>query len=171
MDPTILPAINEIGYSQASPTVNTQLKCKQLLDYLHTHPSSTLRYYKSDMNLHIDSDAAYLVAPGAKSRIAGYFYLSSKSSISSTSTPTSTLSPPLNAPIHVECKTLKHVVSSAAEAETAGLFSNCTFAITIRQMLQALGHTPSITPVKTDNKTASSFVNNTLKAKEVKIGT
>ena len=75
---------------------------------------------------------------------------------------------PLNAPIHVECKTLKHVVSSAAEAETGGLYSNCTFAIPLRQMLAALGHPQGITPVKTDNQTAASFVNNNLKAKRSK---
>ena len=76
VDPTILPALNEISYSQASPTKLTTKKCNQLLDYLHTHPNATLRYYKSDMCLTIDSDAAYLVAPGAKSRIAGYYFMS-----------------------------------------------------------------------------------------------
>ena len=30
-----------------------------------------------------------------------------------------------NAPIHVECSTLKNVVSSAAEAECGGIFQNC----------------------------------------------
>ena len=44
-----------------------------LMDYLHTHPDAKTRYHASDMQLYIDSDAAYLVAPKAKSRIAGYF--------------------------------------------------------------------------------------------------
>ena len=35
-------------------------------------------------------------------------------------------------------------------------------------MLNALGHPQQITPVKTDNKTAESFVNNTLKEKRSK---
>ncbi len=45
------------------------------------------------MTLNIDSDGSYLVAPGAKIRIAGYYYLSS-----------TLLSPipPLNDPIYVE---------------------------------------------------------------------
>ena len=34
-----------------------------------------LRFYASDMQLHVDTDAAYLVLPHAKSRIAGYFRL------------------------------------------------------------------------------------------------
>ena len=165
MDPTILPAINEIGYAQAKPTENTRAKCNQLLDYLATHPQATLRFYKSNMQLYIDSDAAYLVAPGAKSRIAGYFYCGNKLHQSTSTTITQ---PPLNAPIHVECKTLKHVVSSAAEAETGGLFSNCHFAIGLKHILQALGHPQGPIPIKTDNQTASAFVNNTLKAKRSK---
>ena len=67
----------------------------------------------------------------------------------------------LNAPIHAECKTLKHVVSSAAKAETGGVYSNCTFAIPIRNMLKALGHPQGPTAIKTDNQTAASFIHNT----------
>ena len=165
VDPTILTALNEIGLSQSKPTVNTQLKIQQLMDYLHTYPSATLRYKASDMVLHIDSDAAYLVAPGAKSRIAGYYYLSNNYQPTSTSiTPT----PLLNAPVHVECKILRHVVSSSAEAETGGLYANCLFAIQIRHMLNALGHPQPPTPIKTDNKTAAAFANNTLKQRRSK---
>ena len=85
------------------------------------------------MQLHIDTDAAYLVAPNSKSRVGGYFYLSQAYKTLPT-TPT----PPLNAPIHIECHLLKHVVSSAAEAETAGIFHNCTTAIPLKKMLEAL---------------------------------
>ena len=46
-----------------------------LLDNLSTYPQTKLRFYKGNMKLYIESDAAYLVLPGAKSRIAGYFYL------------------------------------------------------------------------------------------------
>ena len=52
------------------------------------------------MALHVDSDAAYLVLPKARSRIAGYFYLSKECSI------TMTTSPPINGSILVECKVL-----------------------------------------------------------------
>ena len=66
----------------------------------------TVRYYSSEMALNIDIDAAYLVFPNAKSRIAGCFYLSSD--------PLST-TPPINTPILVTCEILRHVFSSAAE--------------------------------------------------------
>ena len=106
-----------------------------LLNYLYTHPNTKIRYHASDMQLYIDSDAAYLVAPNAKSRIAGYFYLSDKY-IQGSSNP----NPKLNVRIHIEYQLLKYVVSSAAEAETSGIFMNCKAAIWIKYMLEALGN-------------------------------
>ena len=44
------------------------------MDYLHTYPDAKLRYTKSDMQLHIDSDAASLVAPKAKSRVVDFLF-------------------------------------------------------------------------------------------------
>ena len=51
-------------------------KTERLMDYLHTYPDAYICFYASDMILHIDSDAAYLVAPKDHSRVAGYFNLS-----------------------------------------------------------------------------------------------
>ena len=157
VDYTIIPSVNELSISQSQPTTFTQQKAKMLLDYLHTHPSATLRFHASKMILHIDSDAAYLVAPNAKSRIAGYFYLGD-----------GTETTKLNAGIHVECCLLKHVVASAAEAETGGVFHNCQFGVHIRRMLTVLNHPQPPTLVKTDNSTAESFVNKHIKQKRSK---
>ena len=82
------------------------------------------------MCLHIDSDAAYLVMPGARSCVAGYYYLSSHPP--STGHPTNV---PFNGAILVECRTLQHVVASAAEAETGGLFYNGQNGLGIRVAL------------------------------------
>ena len=73
VDNTIHTALNYIAMTQASPTMKTKDATLMLMDYLHTHPDAKTRYHASDMQLYIDSDAAYLVAPKAKSRIAGYF--------------------------------------------------------------------------------------------------
>ena len=163
VDNTILTAVNEIAATQAAPTKKTKDATIMLIDYLYTHPSAKIRYTASDMQLYVDSDAAYLVAPKAKSRIAGYFHLSSQY------TPSSGLpTPHLNGPIHIECQVLKHVVSSAAEAETSGIFVNIQTAISIRRILEALGHPQHIIPVKTDNSTAAAFSNSTLKEKKSK---
>ena len=109
------------------------------------------------MALHIDSDAAYLVAAQAKSRIAGFYHLSNNEVHGK---PVS-----LNGEILVECKTLRHVVASATEAELAGVFHNAQLAISLRHILRALGHTQHATPIKTDNSTAHGFIHNNIHQK------
>ncbi len=70
VDNTVLAAINKIAASQPKPTKNALSKIQMLLDCLHTYPKAKIQFYASDMKLHIYSDAADLVAPQAKSRIA-----------------------------------------------------------------------------------------------------
>ena len=65
----------------------------------------------------------------------------------------------------VECRLLKHVVSSAAEAEVGGLFQNAQTGIIIRRILEHLGHPQPPTPLKTDNTTAASFVTGNINQK------
>ena len=72
----MLTDLNELSAEQAKPTSNTHKKVVMLLDYAHTYPKSVLCYRASNMILTVESDAAYLVLPNAKSRIAGYSYLS-----------------------------------------------------------------------------------------------
>jgi hypothetical protein len=75
MDPTMLVSLNDISTTQSAPTEATEQECNQLLDYAATHPNATIRYYASDMILKADTDAAYLVLPKARSRVAGHYYL------------------------------------------------------------------------------------------------
>ena len=161
VDSTILPAVNEISMDQSKPTKATKEKTSMLLDYLHTHPKAKIRFLASEMQLHLESDAAYLVAQGSKSRVGGYFYLGRVTTPQYHSTT-------INSPTHVEYKVLKHVVSSAAEAETAGIFVNCCTALDIRNMLCALGHQQGPVKVQTENSTAVAFSTNKLKAKRSK---
>ena len=95
----------------------------------------------------MDSDAAYLLLPKAKSQIAGYFYLADIKPDTSN-----------NGPILVECKTIKHVVTSAAEAEISALFHNAKTVTPLQRLLIALGHPQSPTPIEVDNSTANAFV-------------
>ena len=160
VDPSMYPALNEVSVQQSAPSQATWKKCLQLLDYVSTHPNATIRYHASDMVLNVDSDAAYLVLPRAKSRLAGHFFLSSDAG------PTRVVTP--NGPVLTECRTIRHVVASAAEAETAALFSNAQAALPIRYMLQALGHPQPPTPLKTDNATAAAFVHQEMRHKKSK---
>ena len=154
IDYTTLPALNEIASAHASPTENTKHKAQQLIDYIHTFPNAYLRFHASDMVLHVDSNAAYLVAPKARIRISDYYHLPDH--------PNKTNTPKINAAIQVEGKALRHVVSSAAEA---GIFHNATMTIPIHHILTSLGHPQPPTPIKTDNATAAGFVYNNIHQK------
>eukprot|EP00957_Ditylum_brightwellii_P093196 7096372-Ditylum_brightwellii.AAC.1 len=123
-----------------------------LMDYLATYPNTVLHFFAGNMQLYVDSDAAYLVVNCAKSRIAGYFYCTSNPhALNYNKTPH-------NAPILIERRTLKHVVCSAEEAECGTLFHNSQTAMDLRNLLEAIGHPQQLTKIKTNNKTANSFV-------------
>ena len=119
LDPTMLRALNEISRTQVRPTKDTMAKAKWFLDYAATYPNAIIRYHARKMVLHIDSGAAYLVLPESRSVYAGHFYLSDwprdKPNLLSTK---------CNGPILTTCKTIRNVVSSAAEAEITGTFCN-----------------------------------------------
>ena len=137
LDNTIMPALNDISTQQAHPTANIRKQMQMLLDYLTTNSNTKIRYSASDMQLHLDTNVAYLVADKAKSWISSYFYCSDKAMVPHSK-------PTLNAPILVKCKLLQHAITSVAEAETVALFYNCQTVINIKNMLYALGHPKSL---------------------------
>ena len=106
------------------------------------------------MVLYVDSDAIYFEAPKARSRVTGYYNLSDY--------PNATTYLKLNGSILVEYKTLRHVIASAAEAETTGIFHNKKVSIPIRNLLQALDHLQPPTPIKTDNSTSNGFIHDSI---------
>ena len=60
------------------------------------------------------------------------------------------------------------MVSSSAEAETNAVFQNAKLTVSIRHLLQELGHPQPITTIKTDNSTAAGFVNRNMQLKKSK---
>ena len=163
IDSSMLVALNEIGTNQAAPTATTRAKVDWLFDYALTHPSATIKYHASDMILHVESDAAYLVLPKARSRFAGFFHLAEHPP-----EPPAIPTPTINGAINVECKTIRNVVGSAAEAETGGVYFNAQRAIPIRIALEEMGHPQPPTPIKTDNATALGYIYNNIKQKRSK---
>ena len=109
------------------------------MDYTATYPDTFIRFYASDMVLNIDIDVSYLVLPNEKSRVAGYHHFKTSNEI-------------LNVPIHGECKALKHVVSSAADAKTGGIF---------------VKPQPPV-PIKMDNIASTGFLHNNIQLKRIK---
>ena len=68
------------------------------------------------------------------------------------------------------CKRLRHVVSSAAEAETGAAFYNSKEGITIIRTLHILQHPqpPDGCPFKMDNPVTNGFIHKNIKQKRSK---
>ena len=114
------------------------------------------------MVLWVHSDGAYLVEPGARSRVGGYFFLSDFIE------DLSKAKPKLNSPILNLCKILKNIVSSAAECEIAVAFENGQDATVIQRTLIEMGYPQPPTPIQVDNTTAKQFIDSTLKERQTK---
>ena len=168
IDSTMLPALSTVGQSQAKGTVATLKAVTQLLNYAATHPDAVVRFHRSDMALKTESDAAYLIAPKARSRAAGYHYLSSMPANPDIAPTDADPAPPMNGAVDVVCTVLREVLSSAAEAELAGLYHNGKAACPLRTCLEELGHPQPPTPITTDNSTATGIANDIIKQKRSK---
>jgi hypothetical protein len=107
VDPTVLMQLNDIATEQTKATEKTQAATNQMLDYLATHPNTTIRYHASNMILNIHRDASYLSISNARSRLGGLFFLGNKSPKQEK----------LNGSILNVAAVIKNVVASAAESE------------------------------------------------------
>jgi hypothetical protein len=108
--------------------------------------------------LRIHSDAGYNSESGARSRSGGHLSLENlphRHKIDNGAI--------LN-PTHI----IKHVASSAADAEIGATFINCKEAIPLRTTLHEMGYPQPATPVILDNTTAVGFVNDTIKQRRTR---
>ena len=70
---------------------------------------------------------------------------------------------------YILCKTIRSVVTSAAEAETHGVFHNAKQTIPMVHTLELMGHHQrQPTPIRADNSTAVGFVNKNMQMKQSK---
>jgi hypothetical protein len=166
IDSTMLPALGTIAtHLHHAPYDTLKQKIDQFLDYAATHPDATLKYIASEMHLWVHTDASYLSETKARSRAGGFFYLSDKPTLPIKAD----ASPPTpNMPIHVLCKIIDAVMSSAQEAETGAGFLNAKDAIPMRQALEDLGHPQGPTPLQFDNKVANGILNDDIVQKRSK---
>ncbi|NNE46316.1 MAG: hypothetical protein HKN37_06620, partial [Rhodothermales bacterium] len=168
IDPTPLVALSDLATQQANPTEHTMKAVTKLLNYLATHPDAILRYTASDMCLWTHSDASYLSVIKARSRVAGYFFLSDFPE-NPDKPPGDTDPPPAsNGAVSVLVQIPKEVLSSAAEAELAGGYYTAKEAVPMRILLEELGHPQPPTPLQTDNSTATGIANDTVRQRRSK---
>ena len=109
------------------------------------------------MNVALQSDASYLSEPESKITEAGHFLLGKQHDEGFNNGAIMTLS-----------KIIKHVMSSASDAETAAIFYNCKVALSLRVSLEEMGHEQQKTPVTTDNTTACGLIKKTMIPKRAK---
>ena len=107
------------------------------------------------MILQVHSKGSYLSTPKLRSKSGDFFFLSGN--------PIHPNQAILNGAIHVACKILNNVMSSAAEVEIASAHINCHDAIPIRNTLIELNHPQPLPPIQVDNTTAVGFINKEIK--------
>jgi hypothetical protein len=106
------------------------------------------------MILNIHSDVSYLSEREAKSRSDGFFKLGSN---------IDSIDKLTNGAILIISTILKHMMSSAAEAEIGSVFMNTKEATIFLTTLEEMGHPQPPTPLQTDNTTAMGYSNDTIK--------
>jgi hypothetical protein len=125
-----------------------------LLDYLGKQEEAILTYNASKMVLAAHSNASNLSKPNARSRRGGHFFLSSNSTI-----------PQNNGAVLNIAHIIKHVMSSATEAELAGLYIMACKALYIRIILEEMRHKQPATPLQTNNSMAEPVTNGKVQPK------
>ena len=132
-------AINDIGISASKATTTTEKAVQQFLNYAYYNPDAEIIFRASDMILMADSDAAYLVAPQARSRAGGYHFLGSKDNTM------------FNGAFYVLARVIKNVMASVMEAKLAALYENAQKIIIFQRTLIDMGHPKPPTDIHTDN--------------------
>ena len=129
VDNTLLCPVSVVASQSAMPTEDTTRHTKQLLNYIATQEDAALKYNASEMKLAVHSNASYLSEPKARSRAGGHFFLSSDYEV-----------PHNNGAVLNIAHIIKHVMTSATEAELAALYIMVREAIYIQTVLEGMGH-------------------------------
>ena len=119
-----LTSLSTIASKKTAPTELTMNKCKQLLDYVETHPEAILTYLASDMVIYIHRNALYLNKPKAYSRMGVHHFLSRNYYL-----------PPNNDAVLDISQIIKAVMSLAAKSELGELFINEKYRVPLQKIL------------------------------------
>ena len=157
VDSTLLCPVSAIASTSESPTEDTMRHTEQLLDHIATQEEAVITFKASKMELAAHSDASYLSEPKARSRAGGHFILSDGAAV-----------PGNNGAVLNVAHIIKHVMTSATEAELATLYIMAREAVCIRIILEEMGHKQPPTPLQTGNSVACGVVNGKVQPKRIK---
>ena len=130
VESTLLCHISAIAPQSAAPTEDIMKHTVQLFDYIATQEKAVLAYNASDTKLAVHSDTRYHSEPKARSRVGGgYFFLFEETTV-----------PGNNGTVLNIAHIIKHVMSSATEAELAALYIMSMEVFYIRIILEEIGH-------------------------------
>ena len=115
-------------------------------DSLKTDPDAIIMYHTSNMIIAAHSNVSYLSEPKAQSQAGEHLFMS-----------TNTTFLPNNWAVHNTAQILKHVMSSAVEAELGMLFINSKLTTQLWHTLARMGHLQTPMLVQTDNSTQQDY--------------
>ena len=138
IDSTMLVALGTLESAQTKGTQAIVKAITQLLNYCATHHYAHIRFFASDMYLHVHSNASYQPESEARSRAGGYFFLSDKPPAHINEN--EPYSPPHKGALRVLLSIIKAVISSATEAELGALFFNAKDNASLCIILEEMVH-------------------------------
>ncbi len=155
VDPMLLTSLSSIAACQANGTTTVAKSCQQLLNYVATHPNAGIHYKACDMILAVHTSTSYLLKQNSKCCTSAHFYLTNHADEEFN-----------NGTIFTLSSIIKHVMSSASEAELAALCYGCKLAVPICTTLEEMGH-PQLkrTMITTNNITAQGLTMDTMTLK------
>ena len=105
---TVMNTLNKLASAQTNGTQATMHATEKFVDYCHIHSYVIIRYFASQMQLHIHRDVSYLSVSISISRVGVHFFISEHFD---TSSPTKH-----NGEVLAVAAIQKNVMASAAKA-------------------------------------------------------
>ena len=128
VDNKLLVALSALGQQQALSTKATNNSITQLMDYVGTYPSDGITFRVSNMVLFAHSNAAYINVSKDRILAGTHIMLSEDVPV-----------PNYNGPVLTISQIIKFAISSAVEAEMAGLYICAKEMVPLRQSLLEIG--------------------------------
>ena len=153
----LIVALSELGQQQASATKSTNDAITQILEYVATYHVDGIIFRSSGMIMSAQSDAAYLNVRKARSWAGAHIMLSEDVPI-----------PSYNGLILTISQIIKCVMSSAAEADLAGLYIFAKEIVPLRQALVKMDWPQPQSPIQCDNSNAIGVDNETITSRKTK---
>ena len=157
VDNKLLVELSELYQQQASATKATNDAIARILDYVATYSSDGITFRASNIVLSAHSNAAYLNISKYISRLGAHIMLSEDIPI-----------PSYNGPVITSAQIIKCLISSAAEAEFAGLYIYAKEMVPLRQALIEMGWPQPQSPIQCNNSTAIILSNETIIPRKTK---